>query len=295
MSSFREIVSKTIHEQRHKLSTSSLKTYVSTLVNLHKKLANSDENIDWFKTNAKEILEHLHDTPPKQRKSILAALYVLTNESNFRTQMILDCKTVNDDYKNQRMTPSEKTNWVSTADIHIIYNELKSKVDAMFSHKAIPNIQTIVEYFLLAFLGGIEMPPRRSLDYSLLKIRNFNPKEDNYYRSGKLVFNKYKTSGTYGKQVLEVPSDLNKMIKRWIKLNKEDYMLVSSNSHQLSSPQINRLLNKIFGGKKVSTDLLRHIFLTQFYTNIPSFKDMDELAHNMGHSINQALLYIKRD
>ena len=139
------------------------------------------------------------------------------------------------------------------------------------------------------------MPPRRSLDYSLLKIRNFNPKEDNYYRSGKLVFNKYKTSGTYGKQVLEVPSDLNKMIKRWIKLNKEDYMLVSSNSHQLSSPQINRLLNKIFGGKKVSTDLLRHIFLTQFYTNIPSFKDMDVLAHNMGHSINQALLYIKRD
>ena len=79
-----------------------------------------------------------------------------------------------------------------------------------------------------------------------------------------------------------------------MKLNDTDYLLYSSNKQPLSSPQITRILNKVFDGKKVSTDLLRHIFLTDKYKDVPALSQMDSLAAQMGHSVNQAMLYVKK-
>jgi hypothetical protein len=56
----------------------------------------------------------------------------------------------------------------------------------------------------------------------------------------------------------------------------------------------NQRLNKIFG-KKVSCNILRHSFLTEKYKDIPAIKQMQETANDMGHSINEALMYVKKD
>jgi hypothetical protein len=77
------------------------------------------------------------------------------------------------------------------------------------------------------------MPPRRSMDYSEMKIHNYDPKTDNYYKAGKFFYNKYKTAKTYGLQTLDVPKQLNTLIKKWIKLNNNDYMLYSTNGNKL--------------------------------------------------------------
>ena len=84
------------------------------------------------------------------------------------------------------------------------------------------------------------------------------------------------------------------LLKKWIKMNDTDYLLFSSNKNPLSSPQINRILNEVFGGK-VSCDLLRHIYLTNYYKDIPKLTEMNKLSSEMGHSVNQAMLYIKKD
>jgi len=126
-----------------------------------------------------------------------------------------------------------------------------------------------------------------------MKIRNYDPKVDNYYKNSKFYFNKYKTSATYGLQILNVPKELNTLLKKWIKLNSNDYMLYSTNGNKLSSPQINRILNEAFG-KAISTNMLRHIYLTEQYKNVPAIADMQELAREMGHSTNQAMEYVKK-
>jgi len=302
MSSFREIIAKTIQDKRPKLSPSSLRTYVSTLVNLHKHLSpateKKEENADWFQHHTKEILQYLQSSPSRSRKSVLSACFVLTEEPQYRDLMIEDCKKVNEDYKNQKMDNKEKDNWVEPSGIQAVYDKLQKQVVEMFAHKSLPHVSTMVEFFLLSFLGGVygqEFPPRRSMDYALLKIRNYDPLKDNYYKSGKLFFNQYKTSAKYGVQTLTVPAELNKLIKKWIKLNKTDFMLVSSTLQPLSSPQISRILNKVFDGKHISTDMLRHIFLTNVYKDIPPLRKMEQLATDMGHSLNQQMLYVKRD
>ena len=41
--------------------------------------------------------------------------------------------------------------------------------------------------------------------------------------------------------------------------------------------------------------MLGHIFLTNHYKNIPALKDMENLATEMGHSLNQQMLYVKKN
>jgi len=303
MDSLKILIHDKIKENRPKLSESSIKTYISTLFNLHKHL-NLKSSTNTTTTNTtlaffndeKPILNYLVDKPPQSRKSILSALYILTNNPKYREQMIVDCKVVNDEYKNQKKDTKERDNWISIDEIKSKYDQLFKKVKAIFSKHMIADYSTIMDYFLLAFLGGVSgLAPRRSLDYALLKINNYDKTKDNYYKAGKLYFNKYKTSDKYGLQILEVPSELNGIIKKWLKINKGDYMLFSTNHNPLSSSQISKMLNKIFDGKKISVDMLRHIYLTDLYKHIPSIRDMEKTAEDMGHSVETAMTYIKRD
>ena len=74
---------------------------------------------------------------------------------------------------------------------------------------------------------------------------------------------------------------------------KSEAKAIQKRSESLSSPQINRILNEAFG-KAISTNMLRHIYLTEQYKNVPAIADMQELAQSMGHSQAQAMEYVKK-
>jgi hypothetical protein len=50
-------------------------------------------------------------------------------------------------------------------------------------------------------------------------------------------------------------------------------MLYSTNGNKLTSPQVTRILNKVFD-KNVSSSMLRHIYLTNKYKDIPALSKM---------------------
>ena len=66
-------------------------------------------------------------------------------------------------------------------------------------------------------------------------------------------------------------------------------MLFSTNRNPLSSSQITKILNDIFG-LNVSTSMLRHIFLSDKYSNVEEQMKQDAIA--MGHSSNTQSEYI---
>ena len=89
---------------------------------------------------------------------------------------------------------------------------------------------------------------------------------------------------------------LNTMIKKWIKINKTDYLLFGNTDKPLISSQLTAMNNKIWNGKKVSTDMYRHVFLTNFYSGtMPTLVEMDQVSKSMGTSVNTSMLYIKHD
>jgi len=127
-SAFRELLSERLVENRPHLSSSSLKTYISILFNLHKHLQQDHSDLSWFNTSIDEIINYLKDKPSQSRKSTLAALFVLTNNPKFRELMIDDCKVVNENYKNQKKSTKEKENWISKDLIQNKYDDLYTTV-----------------------------------------------------------------------------------------------------------------------------------------------------------------------
>ena len=296
ISNLKTLLSSTLLRNRPHLTQSSIKTYTSVLFNLHKHMEQNHDNIAWFSTDYKNILDYLMQNAKKStRKSILSALYVLTKIPEYQDQMMKDAKDIHEEYKEQKKTEKQKENWLSVQEIEDKYNKLLRQVQDIFKKKAIADVSIIIDYLLVAFLSGHLFPPRRSLDYALLKWKNFDQNEDNYYKRGKCYFNKYKTSDTYGLAKLDVPKEVDSILKKWLKINPSEYVLISSNNKPLSSSQITKMLNKIFG-KDVSVNMLRHIYLTNYYKGMPKLSNMEKLASSMGHNVETALQnYVKID
>jgi len=208
--------------------------------------------------------------------------------------MIADAKDINEEYRQQKKSQKQKDNWISVQQIKEKYDTMHNQVQNIFQKRAIGDISVIMDYLLIGFLGGVLILPRRSLDYALLKWRDYDKNTDNYYSRGKLYFNKYKTSDTYGLTVVDVPKELNTVLKKWLKINPSAYVLISSNGNPLSSSQITRSLNRIFG-KQVSVNMLRHIFLTNYYEDMPKLTTMYNIASKMGHNLTTSLEYAKKD
>ena len=291
MSDLKTLLQDKLKETRNTLSPSSIRTYVSILSNLYKKM-DGEGSLDFYKRYT-DILKHLEDKNNQTRKTTLSALFILTGMREYQSEMQSIMKKVNQEYKEQKMNQKQKDNWISTEEIKEKYDSISAIAISMLTKKKMMNESIIMEFLLMCFLSGIFMAPRRSLDYSEMKIRNYDIKTDNYYKGNKFFFNKYKTVKNYGTQSIEVPKQLNDLLKKWIKINERDYMLYSSNGNKINPPQITRILNKVFE-KKISTSMLRHIYLTDTYKDIPEINKMENLAKDMGHSVSTAMEYIKR-
>ena len=121
---FRSKIHSALQSQRPSLSSSSLRTYTSVLYNLHSKHLNQDHNnMEWFSQNYKKILDYLNENIRKStRKSVLSALYVLTNRPEYHEQMIEDAKDINEEYREQRKTQKQEDNWISVQQIKDKYD-----------------------------------------------------------------------------------------------------------------------------------------------------------------------------
>lgn len=114
-------------------------------------------------------------------------------------------------------------------------------------------------------------------------------------RKAYLVFNVYKTARKYGQQLVVVPPTLRTLLTKWKKLNPHDYLLMNvSQQNKITSATITQLLHEFFE-RPLSTSMLRHIFLTEEYKDMPAIKEIKQRAHDMAHDMRTALTnYVKK-
>jgi hypothetical protein len=282
-----------LKENKPNISQSSLKTYNSTLINLyydyHPKKNNI--NIKWF-NNQDEIIELIKDTPNNKR--ILAALIAISkNNDKYKTFMYKQINDYNIEQSKQEKTDNQKKHWIEQDKIKNIYEKLKNDYSHLLNNKLKFDYEEYnnLQNYIIASLYVLN-DPRRLLDYTELKIKNIDKNKDNYIIKNKFYFNNYKTKKTYNQQIIEINKDLLIILNKFIKINPFEYLLVDYNGNKLNSPKLNNRLIKIFGA---SVNILRHSLLSDLYKNIPALNELKERSENMGHSINQALLYIKKD
>lgn len=289
-----------IKSKREKLSDGSLRTYASILTNLFKKLQNDKSfDIEYFNKNHKDVLTYLKNVEPQKRKTTLSALVVITDEDSqawkqYRELMMADSEAVKKQDKKQEMTEKQKDNWVDMDDISKKREGLKKEVSPLFKKQnpTSDDLQKIQNYIILCLYTMI--PPRRLLDYTSFKIKNIDKQKDNFMEKDKFVFNQFKTAKFEGQQQVTIPKALKTLITKWIKINPTDYLLFDTQNKPLNSPKLNQRLYKIFD-KKISSNMLRHIKVSDELKNVPALEKLEELAHDMGHSIIQQQLYRKID
>ena len=293
-----ESIKDYIKEQRPNLSKQSISTYTSILKNLYIKVFGDGDDIDIKKfSDTDKILEHLKTLEPNKRKTVLSALVILTDKKEYRDQMLNDIQSYNEEQHTQEKSDKQNASWVEGSEIKQLIDTLWKEVNLIYKKLlfTMHDYQTIQNYIILCLLGGVYIPPRRSKDYVDFKIKNIDKSKDNYLIKNKLVFNSYKTAKTYGQQEIIVPPELLKILRKWIKCNPTDYLLFDSNKHQLSNVKLNQRLNKLFDHKKVSTNALRHTFLSEKYqSTIKANNDMAKDMKDMGSSTIQERVYIKK-
>jgi len=288
-----------IKKKRSSLGDSSLTTYASVLKSLYKKIY-GEGKIDWDKfENTKEVLDFLKDVPPNKRKTILSALVIVTDKSEYRDKMLSDVRDYNKEIQKQEKTPTQEENWVDDKEVKAVFEALKTDAIALMKKKTAlkpTDLQDIQNFIIMALLGGIYVPPRRSKDFCDFKIKNIDDKKDNFLKKGKMVFNSYKTFKTYGTQEVEVPKPLATILNAWIKINPTDWLLFDTNMNHLTPVKLNQRLNKIFDGKKVAINALRHSYLTGKYADtITKNKEINETMTEMGSSKGMLTTYVKED
>lgn len=279
-----------IKSNRPKLSQSSINAYSSNLKNLYLKNNNDikEINLDWFK-DEKAILEALKNMDASKRKTYLASIIVLINDpkqsKKLAEQMTEDAQKWVADSKEQLKTKSQSENWIEQEAVKNIFTEYVKNSKFLWNkeNKTADDFQVLNDLILLALMGGIFIPVRRSLDYVAFKIKNIDTEKDNYLdkKNKMLVFNIFKTAKVYSRQEVAVPKELYSLLTKWIKINPTDYLLFDKQNKPMNSVKIRNKFNHIFG-KKTSTNILRHMYVSNKYD--ANLKQMDEDAKAMGTS-----------
>lgn len=205
-------------------------------------------------------------------------------------------------------TKREKENWISWTDVLKIRDNIAKNLTG--KNKFL-NYLVISLYTLL--------PPVRT-DYNDIKvihdIKDADDKEQNYLlyneEEPKFIFNNFKSrrktkNGKYIPTIIDIPDELFDIIEEWFDdYNKDkEYLLINYDGNPITKKALRNRIVRIFKngtktkekpeGKKISVNLLRHIFISDNVSDKLNANEKNKIAKQMLHSITQQDYYKKRD
>jgi len=283
-----------------KISDGSKATYMSKLKKLNGNMAPTDLN---FLKNTKSIMEQIEliSNPNTRRSSIIAVVSVLKDNKKFKKEylvyhanMMAINSVLNKESFKSDATKEKQAN-VKMDYILGVQKELALVLPLIAKKRKISDEQLQQLHDLVVSSIYTLLPPRRNIDYSEMIIgMPTDDKTKNYYNKDKFYFNCYKTNGAYKQQIIDVPEELNKIIKVWIKFKpKGDYLLVKLPAGvKYASGEMTALLRKVFKNDSMGVSVLRNVFLSDKYSDVMAGLKKD--AEQMGTSVGVAnSTYIK--
>jgi len=308
----KRLLEKTYGTPPRQMGENTASAYIKTLYNLNDK--KPFKNLAFLKKSddiMKKISEYAESTQKTLISTLASVLSLEKDKTGYKKtykfyydKMMEKSKSANE-VDTSKKTTKQEDNWIEWDKVMEKYNEM--------SKEALSNKKATLETLLPVVVLGLytESPPRRNQDYLQMVVARVYkktkledlPTDKNYLtldttgNPKEFIFNKYKTSKTYGKQVIPINKNLSVVLKAYFKVhplakdkkNKEFAFLIGPDSHPITADNsITRILNKIFG-KNVGSSMLRHIYLSSKY-NINS---MTADSEAMAHSLTQQKDYLK--
>lgn len=284
------------------ISAGSIKTYNSLLRTIHAgAFPGKDADVNNF-SKTEDVMKFLESKTPNIRKTYLSALQAVAPNEVYKQMILNDARIYNKEVQRSELTDKLEESAITDEEMKTVVDNLDEIALCLLKRaKKMPlrseDIQDIQNWVLMNLYSGEFIVPRRALDYCLMKFRNYDKDEDNFFdvKKSMFVFNKFKTAVHKGQQSLKVPVNLKNRLKKWISLipANVDYLLFNTKNEPLTAVTLNQRLNSIFEGKK-SINALRHYYLTKNYKHIVAGQEeLDDVMNDMGSDARQAKQYIK--
>jgi len=296
---------ETIRADRSNIKENSLNAYVSNIRKVFIELFNNDIDVKHFNQFVK-VRKYLESLTPATRKNIAIAIVILLRAYKVRKSILNKYKKYfeelsieyENNYNKQLKSAKDEKNWITKEEIDTRLKELESKISKMDMENLSKNDKDIIQQHLVVSLYiGEHIPPMRN-DYAGMKISK-GPLEDGNYinmKTKQIILRQYKTEKTYGEKKIDIPAHIYDLIERWIKYNPSGYLLANIKQFDpMTKNGLTKYIYKIFRPRKVSTTILRKVYLTTKYPVIYNRKDMKDDAYVMGHSVDtQQSIYTKK-
>jgi len=310
-------ITEMIQNSRPSLKESTIKQYERQLKTLQN-IFDTDsweflEDID----KVKNALSDKHFTTQRNFYNSIIVLLLALNKDKKYTELIDRYTEIRDELNQQyleqqqsgKITDKQSDNFISKNELlnmlsimekEIKKNKLKSKNDLNAD-----DIELLTRFTIFTFL--INLPVRNDLagmKYINKTMYNKTTTEDktNYLVKDKskmfAVLNDYKTKGTFGSKIIDIPKSVEKVLKMFIKSTKKDFgdvLFVNRRNEPISRNGLSQFLLKTsqkYLDKNISTTMIRKIVFSDEYSE--KNKSQKKLANIAGHSVElQNLVYVK--
>ena len=260
---------------------------------------------NWLTGAVLKKIEELERVP---RKNLLAAAVSYLRAAKapprkidgFVKSMNEAANEVDKFYRGQEKTPRQSKNWVTMREVKRFFKETKRQANdiKLWQQKewSAADRQLAQKVLMLAFHGGTEPPPR--LELATLRYST-NPTED----TGNLLFRKKtvwyaairhgKTTRKRGELELKFTPTTARLLNQFIKkVDSGDSIFLTLNGTAHTTRSYGKRLMSYFQKrfkKKVGAGLLRTIYLSTAYKNVPALKEIEKNAKGMMHAPMTAL------
>jgi|TARA_R100000479_G_scaffold166949_1_gene107048 uncharacterized protein (DUF433 family) len=308
-----------ISKDRPQLKTNTVKQYVVNLKKLQK--IYDTEGYDFLKKpdDVMDKISNLHYLSQRNMLNAVIVLLMALNHDKKYDELLEEYgklrDELNDKYSEEQksgiISDKQSKNFATTEEIFKMINKmaddlkpLKKKTKDEITKKEMQLLQAYTLFNIYA-----RMPFRNdvagmmAINQAQYKKLSEKEKKDNNYlvvpSKGNIYFvlNKYKTSKKY--EELDLPiedKDLRKILRYYLKMNGMGVLFKTSTGKPLTRIELSKVLLKYsekYMNKKISTTLLRKIYLSSKYGNMKEELEKDNKV--MGHSKQVALdTYVKK-
>ena len=305
-----ENIKEIISKARPNIKESTLKMYTSNLNKLMKIF--ETDNLK-FLSNVKNVKEKLDDKHYTTQRNYFNSIIVFLMSKGVDEKVINQYNEIRDELNSKYLeeqqsgviSEKQKNNFISLEELKNMINNIKNDLDLPKLKKKSELTQKeyklLQSYVILEIL--VRIPMRNDLS-NLIKIskKEYNKltdkeKEENNYlvmekTAMKFILNDYKTSKKYKEKIINIPKDLEKIIRMYIRKNGDSKILFPLSRNALSQLLIKT--SKKYINKSVSTTMIRKIVASELLGDVK--KAEQELSKKMGTDIDTIKeVYVKTE
>ena len=293
-----------IKSSRPNIKDSTIKMYESNLNKL-KSMFDSDD-FKFLKDFDKVMdkLETRHFTTIRNYMNAILIYLMAINSDKKQDTLLKKYQDKRDELNQQyedeqtsgKISEKQSKNFVPLKDVVDMINKMGNDLKGFKKKELTAKDKMLLQIYII-FQIHVRLPMRNDVAemeaitkraYNKLSLENKKAKNYLVVEKGKMfmVLNKFKTSSKYEELKFDVPKDLERLLRSYLKINGMGVLFKSSTGKALSRNQISQLLikySKRYIGKSISTTMLRKIVLSDKFGELK--KEQEKMASITGHSV----------